>query len=107
MAHQPRPKFSEPRSLTFFPFGPSIQLLHISITSGDSSLNVALIPASASTSPSDWGSTATFTFLIRLRMLANRPSMLRVMLEEAGVEVDEDISVKQPRLSSSLLSNLG
>ena len=56
-----------------------------------SSLNVALIPAIASTSPSDWGSVATFVFSIRLRTLANRPSMSCVMLEEAGVEIEEDI----------------
>jgi hypothetical protein len=77
------------------------------MTSADPSLNVALIPAIASTSPSDWGSAATFVFSIRFRTLANRPSMSRVMLEEAGVEIEEDISVKQPRLSSSLLPNLG
>ena len=91
MAHQPRPKFLEPRSLTFFPFGPSIQLLRMSITSGDSSLNVMLIPANALTSPSDWGSTTLFAFSIQWRTVASRSSMLHVMLVEAGVEVDKDI----------------
>ena len=85
------PEVSEPRLLTFFPFSPSIQLFRMSITSPDPSLNVALIPAVASTSPSDWGSVATFVFSIRLRTLANRPSMSRVMLEEAGGEIEEDI----------------
>ena len=79
----------------------------MSMTLADPSLNVALIPASVSTSPSDWGSAATFAFSIRFHMLANRPSMSRVMLKEAGVEIEEDISVKQLHLSSSLLSNLG
>ena len=63
----------------------------MTITSADPSLNVALIPAVASTSPSDWGSAVTFAFSIRFRTLANRPSMLRVMLEEAGGEIEEDI----------------
>ena len=63
----------------------------MSITSGDSSLNVALIPASALTSPSDRGSTTFFVLAIRWRMVASRSSTLHVMLVEAGVVVEEDI----------------
>ena len=89
--HQPCLKFSEPRSLTFFPFGPSIQLSRMSITLGDSSLNVTLIPASTSTSPSDGDSTTVFVLAIQWRMVASRSSMLRVMFMEAGVVDEEDI----------------
>ena len=88
--HQPHPKFSEPRSLTFFPFGPSIQFFRMSITSGDSSLNVALIPARASTSPSEWGSMTFFAFSIQWRTVASRSSTLCTTFKELGV-VNEDI----------------
>ena len=63
----------------------------MSITSGDSSLNIALIPASALTSPSDGGSMMFFVLAIQWRMVASRSSTLHAMLVEAGVVVEEDI----------------
>ena len=63
----------------------------MSITSGDSSLNVALIPANALTSPSDGGSTMLLVLAIRWHTVASRSSTLRAMFMEAGVVVDEDI----------------
>ena len=63
----------------------------MSITSGDSSLNVVLIPASASTLPSDGDSTMVFVLAIQWRMVASRSSTLHAMFMEAGVVVEEDI----------------
>ena len=68
----------------------SIQLSCMSITSGDSSLNVDLIPARASTSPSEGGSTTVFVLMIRWCMVASRSLMLHTTFEEVGV-VEEDI----------------
>ena len=85
------PKVSKTSLTHLFPLGPSIQLFCMSITSVDSSLNVALIPANTLTSPLDWGSTTLFAFSIRWRTVASRPSILHAMLVEAGVVVDKDI----------------
>ena len=63
----------------------------MSIILGDSSLNIALIPASASTSPSDGGSTTVFVLAIQWRMVASRSLMLHAMFEEVGVADEEDI----------------
>ena len=63
----------------------------MSITLGDSSLNVALIPASTSTLPSDGDSTTVFVLAIQWHMVASRSSTLRAMFMEAGVVDEEDI----------------
>ena len=63
----------------------------MSIISGDSSLNVTLIPASASTSPSDGGFTTVFVLAIQWCMVASRSLTLCVMFKEVGVVDKEDI----------------
>ena len=63
----------------------------MSITLGNSSLNVALIPADALTLPSDRGSTMLLVLAIRWHMVASRSLTLHAMFVEAGVVVDEDI----------------
>ena len=67
-----------------------LQPLYPAIISGDSSLNIKLIPASASTSPSEGGSTMVFAFTMRWRMVASRSLTLHTTFEEVGV-VGEDI----------------